>query len=1219
MVADSERQARRGRGRTWTLAIAIVLILLVSACLAGIQLSSSRATPATPPPPSSLTPAESVTGQGFADSTSATSITTNSFVTANADVVIAAVTVWDSTVVPSISDAAGDTWTSCGASSAISTSSEGTTYAYCFYTSVGTVVSSMSVKSTTSSAVEMSLDVVSFAGMIAITNIGPWAYESGVTMTVTAVAFSTESLVLVGGYVRSSGAVSATGFTEDSGGTDVPQDYPAIFWALGGAGNGTNYVPVTAATATAAALIMLAIMTGSAAEANGASSMTSGPVGVYAHGAVAVCLTTYDTTLSSLSDSIGDSYTAIVSNYVNSYDANLHQYMFEGLASKSASSVTFTADLAAADYAQMEIVVLPSNSSVAAYSGGSSHDTASFQFTLTSSTSPYLGLVCQGIDRYSGALATSPAMTRGMDGYLPPDAFDNIFVGVETSTSLTETFTEVTATDTSTIPTVWQMTPPVPTSVNIAVDGEANGGAISSSTVSATLTTTHPNDLIVVFLSTNQGWVASSGCSDSNSLGWTSRGGLTGEPPSIGEYYAKSANALSADKISCAMYPAGNLSMVAFGVSGANLSAPFDTSSALPAYAEGTKAVPSMTVTTTYSTDLLVSWWAVNGYENYGEPVNLSLFSIMSWANHTDGVGPFGEVAGALVSPGEHPFYWVWGGSGATYSWALMADAIRAQPYYPVTFKEAGLPTGQSWSVTMGSSTLTSSGGTIVFWEKNGTYSYTVNFPYGFTPNPATGKVAVTTVSVQVSVETGYLGTFLEYGLPSGDTWSVYLTCPSLGYFQQLSSNTTAIVFSGLSNCTYSFSITLPTGYNEWSPSSSLTIAGGPASLSIHAIKGTVYSVTFSFATPIGPWSINLSGSIVSSTSSSISIGEGNGSYAYAITMPFGETAVPTKGTVTVDGSGVPVSLGVWYNVDFVEHGLPAGDSWSVAVDVGPGCPAGCPLGSSTGTLISFNLSNAAYTYEVTVPKGLTASPPNGTFQVDGYPEEIPITISSSTTLWWWAPGSVTGGTSSANPSSNQLCLVNPYGAFGYAQSTPNPPTVNSAGNVYFYQGVGSNWCASYQLTDSGGYSMTPAATISKSGQYIATFIWELSFDTSYWMFTDPEVPGSNAGSKGSIEIQANLWDQTTGSYVESSNAVTVVYSWSWLLEFGQNVGATNAYWEVVFSANLNANQTYVPVTSVVAWMYTEATGDAWSVGWTNFLTNGNTAYFAGSQLLYDG
>lgn len=186
------------RPRKWVSAIAIGPIIIVSSFIVCYQSTNLRAafgfSPSPPPSAPSLpvTLAEVASGQGWAESTSATSITTNSFATANADVLLAAVTNWKSTVTPTFSNSGGDSWTSCGSSSVFSTSSAETTYTYCFYTNIGSLISSVTVTPTTARSREMTLDVVSFSGKTAIANIGSWGYEDGNKTTVSAVAFPTE-------------------------------------------------------------------------------------------------------------------------------------------------------------------------------------------------------------------------------------------------------------------------------------------------------------------------------------------------------------------------------------------------------------------------------------------------------------------------------------------------------------------------------------------------------------------------------------------------------------------------------------------------------------------------------------------------------------------------------------------------------------------------------------------------------------------------------------------------------------------------------------------------------------------------------------------------------------------------------------------------------------------------------------------------------------------
>jgi len=62
---------------------------------------------------------------------------------------------------------------------------------------------------------------------------------------------------------------------------------------------------------------------------------------------------------------------------------------------------------------------------------------------------------------------------------------------------------------------------------------------------------------------------------------------------------------------------------------------------------------------------------------------------------------------------------------------------------YPVVFNENGLSNRTSWSVTMNGTTLTSEHPDITFSEPNGTYSFTVGAPQGFSLSPSSGTISV--------------------------------------------------------------------------------------------------------------------------------------------------------------------------------------------------------------------------------------------------------------------------------------------------------------------------------------------------------------------------------------------------------------------------------------------------------------------------------------------
>ena len=62
---------------------------------------------------------------------------------------------------------------------------------------------------------------------------------------------------------------------------------------------------------------------------------------------------------------------------------------------------------------------------------------------------------------------------------------------------------------------------------------------------------------------------------------------------------------------------------------------------------------------------------------------------------------------------------------------------------FPVVFTERGLPNGSAWTVTVGSHSQSTAGRSLVFYEPNGTYPYSVGSLTGYVPSPPTGSVTV--------------------------------------------------------------------------------------------------------------------------------------------------------------------------------------------------------------------------------------------------------------------------------------------------------------------------------------------------------------------------------------------------------------------------------------------------------------------------------------------
>ncbi|MGC8580672.1 MAG: hypothetical protein ACP5MB_11565, partial [bacterium] len=86
-------------------------------------------------------------------------------------------------------------------------------------------------------------------------------------------------------------------------------------------------------------------------------------------------------------------------------------------------------------------------------------------------------------------------------------------------------------------------------------------------------------------------------------------------------------------------------------------------------------------------------------------------------------------------------------------TWALVL--------YPMTITENGIPNGTQWSVTLTGTafngqyinvTLSSTTNTITFSEPNGTYSYALHLPSGYTTNNQRGSTTVSGHSMALSI-----------------------------------------------------------------------------------------------------------------------------------------------------------------------------------------------------------------------------------------------------------------------------------------------------------------------------------------------------------------------------------------------------------------------------------------------------------------------------------
>lgn len=157
---------------------------------------------------------------------------------------------------------------------------------------------------------------------------------------------------------------------------------------------------------------------------------------------------------------------------------------------------------------------------------------------------------------------------------------------------------------------------------------------------------------------------------------------------------------------------------------------------------------------------------------------------------------------------------------------SLLETITFSEVKYSITFKESGLPLGIAWYVnlTNGNDSMPIMETSYSFYLINGTYSYIIvtldkRFKVSSASTPFEVKGSSLTVSVQFSEL--FTVTFTESGLPASAVWYVNLT----NYID--SGPITGSSFTMLmTNGTYSYEVSLATGYTVSPSSGSIVVSG---------------------------------------------------------------------------------------------------------------------------------------------------------------------------------------------------------------------------------------------------------------------------------------------------------------------------------------------------------------------------------------------------------
>ena len=337
----------------------------------------------------------------------------------------------------------------------------------------------------------------------------------------------------------------------------------------------------------------------------------------------------------------------------------------------------------------------------------------------------------------------------------------------------------------------------------------------------------------------------------------------------------------------------------------------------------------------------------------------------------------------------------------------------------------------------------------------------------------------------------GYSVTFAESSLPSGTAWSVTLNGAT-----EKATAPEAIVFTGMANGTYAYTVGSVAGFTSQPSSGSVTVYG------INATQPVVFyaSVTFTeHGLPSGTtWSVAFGAQATTEQAAApgsiVFTGYAMGPYPFTVGAVTGYTASPSSGSIELGESPVTETVnftGVGYPVAFTESGLPSGTSWSVAL-------AGQTLAASTSS-ITFREANGTYSFSVGAVSGYAASPSSGSVTVSGaaVTETVTFTPTRSSGTYavvFYAPGLAVGATWSVTLSGTTQTATANYTSFEVANGTyawtvtapsgytavPGGGTVEVEGGITPAPEVGAEVVVAFASGGSSG--ATYAVTFTASG-----------------------------------------------------------------------------------------------------------------------------------------
>lgn len=555
-----------------------------------------------------------------------------------------------------------------------------------------------------------------------------------------------------------------------------------------------------------------------------------------------------------------------------------------------------------------------------------------------------------------------------------------------------------------------------------------------------------------------------------------------------------------------------------------------------------------------------------------------------------------------------------WGSINA-YSFVLDQSSTSPPAKYTVTFTESGLPSGTTWSVTLGGTT-NSGTGSISFSEPNGTYSYSVGAVSGYTSSPSSGSLTVngaavsqaiafskvtTPSSVVVAKVNATSSNIATYNLPEAEEITPGSSSATINYVALYLSGSGSVDF-GIGTSLWGDNVVPFTSVSVVSSKVWYNTTFSPVTLS----AGTDYYLTVEGSGSI-MWGYASYGSTTVDLNALRDYWYGtppsNGMPSGTPTKDNSYPNIFTVGYYSSSSTPPPAT----YGVTFTESGLPSGSTWYVNVTASGSTKSY----SSTSTSLSFSELNGSYTYKVaSLSKTYAPSAYSGSFTVNGAKVSESVTFTEvkytvtftesglpSGTSW-----SVTLGGTASSSTSTAISFSEPNGSYSFTVGTVSGYTSSPSSGS----------------TTVKGSSTSTAITFSKSSSSSpnGVFAQVKATASNTYYYTLPEAEEFDVTSTVQVDfVTLNL----AGSGTVTFGIGTSVFKNNVLATISETVNLPNGGWiNVSFPAvTLKSGTNYflnvnAPSSSSVQWGYANS-------GTTSVDKNALQDYwYSGSTLVND-